>query len=117
MTKAYVLTDFDILEICKRAVERRRAKQLQKCYDAIDKYGEDYVKKYISRCWEWIQDPYTLNVFTKADFIVCARSYLRENRLVVKVETLLRRLRKLAEVQRGIRYVDKRKGLYELIEE
>ena len=111
------LTDLDILEIARRAVERRRKKKIRKCEELVNRWGLRYVRQYVRSCAEILEDPYSFKVFLKSDFIVCARSYLRKNRLVVKVETLLRRLRKLAEVQKGIRYVNKRKGLYELIEE
>ena len=110
-----VLTDFDLLNIVRYAVDRRRSKQLEQCYRAIQDWGEDYVRKWLPKCWRWVNHPEEYNLFLKADFIVMARKYLRQKRKFVKVETLLRRLRKLAEAGEIIAYVSKQKGIYKLL--
>jgi hypothetical protein len=122
VTSRAVVTESEILEIASLAVERRRKRLTSKCWDAVKRYGEDYVKRWIPQCWSLIKadeegrdDGLKDNVFLKNDFIVAARSWMRKRKRYVKVETLFRKLRKLAEYREGVEYVDRRKGIYRLL--
>ncbi len=108
MGRYRVITDLDILRIAVKANQRFRARLELIRREAADLSEFNYVQvlKVIEGRRNW---------FTKADFIATAREYLREREMKVKIETLLRKLRKMAEAGEGIKYVDRRKGIYELV--
>ncbi len=112
MAKYYV-SDFTILEIARIAVWRFRKRASEKCGRAIDMYGYEFVSKYIPHCIEVLERPENIKRFTKADFIVAFKIWKKQNNgKPIKVETLLRKLRKLARQGEVIRYV--KDGVYEL---
>ncbi len=127
MTQRAAVTEAEILTIAGNAARRRVRRLADRCLKAAEEWGEAYVREWVPQCRGIIEKAVRgeeitpsdgmAGVFTKADFIVEARKYLRRHGRRVKVETLFRKLRKLAEYREGIEYVDKRKGIYRLLKQ
>ena len=92
-----IFTDIDVVKIAECAVEKHRVFLRDYCADSYNKF-------------DWCDDIDNMWYFSKAEYIVCAR----ELEYRVKVETLLRKLRKVAEQGRYIRY-NGRGGSYKLL--
>lgn len=107
--KRIVITDKEFLEILETAVIVSRDRKIKYCIgDCVSRiHDQGYCKQY---CREKYMNN---NYFTKADFIKAAAitDYLYK----VKIETLLRKLRKYAASKRYIKYVDHKGGVYKLL--
>ena len=105
MARPALTTEEVVLEVAKKAVEIHREKVARYCQSL----GWD------AKRFDYCRDPTTINYFNKREFVKAYYALRRELGISVKWETLLRKLRKLAEVGDRIEYVDKRKGIYKLL--
>lgn len=104
-----VIDDDEFLGVIKVAVEIHRERRIQYCVSYCMDRG--YTIKY---CMDYCTKKYRDTLyFSKADFIKAAA--VTDTLYHVKIETLLRKLRKWAEQQKYIRYIDRRKGVYKLV--
>jgi len=107
MVRARAVTDLDIVRIARRAVELRRA--------AVERYCAE-LGEWSRKRFDYCREPERVRYFSKREFARAAREYMRETGLRAKWETLFRKLRRLAELGDTIAYVNKRKGIYKLVE-
>ena len=106
MSGGIVLSDLDVLRIAELAVERRRARLEWHCSRLSPEN-----RALALRCRE-LEEGTLPPVFKKRDFITAYHRYAKRTGLYVKIETLLRKLRRLAKEGRYIAYYNGRKGVY-----
>lgn len=103
------IDDHEFLEAINVAITIARKRKIDMCYSQCFQKLYDLVY-----CEKVCNDKYRSNTyFTKADFIkaLVHTDLIRK----YKIETLLRKLRKYAQQQRYIKYIDKKNGVYKAL--